>query len=110
MDQFYYITNAETTIINFDRPRYRSIGSNFTLTLLNLRIIYRIPNDPRSLVKDFALVLFGLPLSENLENKLVEILMDGAAEYDWDINASGANYRLKELVKYMLRLPEAQLA
>ena len=36
--------------------------------------------------------------------------MDGAAEYDWDINASRADYRLKELVKYMLRLPEAQLA
>ena len=64
----------------------------------------------RQLVKDFALVFFGLPLSEQLENKLVETLMDGAAEYDWDINASGADYRLKELVKYMLRLPEAQLA
>ncbi len=68
------------------------------------------PHNARTLVKDLALVLFGLPLSEKLEDKLVGILMDGAAEYDWDINASGADYRLKELVKYMLRLPEAQLA
>jgi hypothetical protein len=63
----------------------------------------------RQLVKDFALVFFGLPLSEQLENKLVETLMDGADEYDWDINADGADTRLKELIKYMLRLPEAQL-
>ncbi|PCH52929.1 MAG: hypothetical protein COC21_06755 [Verrucomicrobiales bacterium] len=82
----------------------------FHINIIELANNLSNPNDPRSLVKDFALVLFGLPLSENLENKLVEILMDGAAEYDWDINASGANYRLKELVKYMLRLPEAQLA
>ena len=67
------------------------------------------PNNARELVKDLALVYFGLPLSETLENKLVEILMDGAAEYDWDINAAGADYRLKGLLKYMLRLPEAQL-
>ncbi|MBC8346838.1 MAG: DUF1800 domain-containing protein [Candidatus Marinimicrobia bacterium] len=64
----------------------------------------------RQLIKDFALVFFGLPLSEKLENKLVETLMDGAAEYDWDIDAAGSNSRLRELVKYMLRLPEAQLA
>jgi len=82
----------------------------FHINIIELANNLSNPNDPRSLVKDFALVLFGLPLSENLENKLVEILMDGAAEYDWDINDSGANYRLKELVKYMLRLPEAQLA
>jgi hypothetical protein len=82
----------------------------FHINIIELANNLSNPNDARSLVKDFALVLFGLPLSENLENKLVEILMDGAAEYDWDINASGANYRLKELVKYMLRLPEAQLA
>lgn len=82
----------------------------FHINIIELANNLSNPNDARSLIKDFALVLFGLPLSENLENKLVEILMDGAAEYDWDINASGADYRLKELVKYMLRLPEAQLA
>ena len=44
-----------------------------------------------------------------MENKLVEILMDGASEYDWNINSEGADYRINILFKYILRLPEAQL-
>ncbi|MEA1882560.1 MAG: DUF1800 domain-containing protein [Candidatus Marinimicrobia bacterium] len=82
----------------------------FDTNIIEFANILSDPQNARTLVKDLAIVFFGLPLSEKLEDKLVEILMDGAAEYDWDINASGADYRLKELVKYMLRLPEAQLA
>ena len=67
------------------------------------------PNNARELVKDLALVYFGFPLSKSMENKLVEILMDGASEYDWNINSEGADYRINILFKYILRLPEAQL-
>ena len=67
------------------------------------------PNNPRQLVKDLALVYFGLPLSQVLEDKLLEILLDGAAEYDWAVNGIGSDIRLKGLYNYMLRLPEAQL-
>ena len=61
------------------------------------------------MVKDLTLVYFGFPLTKSMENKLLEILMDGASEYDWDINAEGADYRINILFKYILRLPEAQL-
>ena len=67
------------------------------------------PNNPRQLVKDLALVYFGLPLSQVLEDKLLEILLDGAAEYDWAVHGIGSDIRLKGLYNYMLRLPEAQL-
>ena len=58
------------------------------------------PNNPRKLVKDLALVYFGLPLSEVLEDKLLEILLDGAAEYDWDVNGIGSDIRLKGCLLY----------
>lgn len=91
----------------------KNVGDNrikFETNVIEIANSMSNPQNARQLIKDFALVFFGLPLSEQLENKLVEILMDGAAEYDWDINATGSDTRLKELVKYMLRLPEAQLS
>ncbi len=81
----------------------------FNTNLVNLAWDLPNPNNARQLVQNMALVFFGLPLSEVLEEKLVEILLDGAAEYDWEVNAVGADLRLKGLYNYMLRLPEAQL-
>ncbi|MDP6755570.1 MAG: DUF1800 domain-containing protein [Candidatus Marinimicrobia bacterium] len=81
----------------------------FETNLVNLAWDLPNPNNARQLVKDLALVYFGLPISEVLEDKLVEILLDGAAEYDWEVNATGADTRLRGLYNYMLRLPEAQL-
>ena len=87
------------------------MDENLQFTTNVVELVKDLPNsnDPRELVKDLAMVFFGIPLSEKLEDKLVETLMDGAAEYDWNINAEGAEYRIRILFKYISRLPEAQL-
>ena len=65
------------------------------------------------IVRKLALVLFGIPLSNVLEITMLEILLDGAEPYDWNINAPEGDAqwnRMKDLLLYMIRLPEIQLS
>ena len=65
------------------------------------------------IVRKLALVLFGVPLSDILETKMLDILLDGAEPYDWNINApiGDAQWnRMKDLLLYMIKLPEIQLS
>jgi hypothetical protein len=65
------------------------------------------------IVRKLALVLFGVPLSDTLETKMLDILLDGAEPYDWSINApiGDAQWnRMKDLLLYMIKLPEIQLS
>ncbi|MCS5624986.1 MAG: DUF1800 domain-containing protein [Candidatus Marinimicrobia bacterium] len=65
------------------------------------------------IVRKLALVLFGVPLSNVLETRMLEILLDGAEPYDWNINAPEGDAqwnRMKDLLLYMIRLPEIQIS
>lgn len=66
-------------------------------------------NDAEALVQDMAKLFFPLPISDELEEQLLDALLEGAAVYDWDINDPGAPLRLRNLIKYILRKPEFQL-
>ncbi|MBL7978456.1 MAG: DUF1800 domain-containing protein [Bacteroidetes Order II. Incertae sedis bacterium] len=110
-------------------PEYRSWISTNALTrrwdLLNILALgtKTIPALP---VKNFAL---GLPnvgnayeLAFELANRIVSVpfpetektalgkkLLDGMPDYEWSINASTAESKLKNFLRYLVRLPEFQL-
>ena len=44
------------------------------------------PQDLRQSIKDLALVFIGY-LSKTVEDKLIDNVMDGASESEWDLNA-----------------------
>ena len=67
------------------------------------------PQDLRQSIKDLALVFIGIPLSKALEDKLIDNVMDGASEYEWDLNADGIENRINILFQNLLKLPETQL-
>ena len=67
------------------------------------------PQDLRQSIKDLALVFVGIPLSKALEDKLIDNVMDGASEYEWDLNADGIENRINILFQNLLKLPETQL-
>ena len=67
------------------------------------------PQDLRQSIKDLALVFIGIPLSKELEDKLIDNVMDGASEYEWDLNADGIENRTNILFQNLLKLPETQL-
>lgn len=64
-------------------------------------------------VQNLALLFFGTPLTDSLEERMLLILLDGAEPYDWNINLPVWNAqwnRMKDLLKYMIRIPEFQLS
>ncbi len=67
------------------------------------------PNDAEILVKDLALLMFGIPLTDTLKSNLLTALLDGMSIIEWNIDDAGAVDRLRNLFRYMARLPEYQL-
>jgi len=64
-------------------------------------------------VRKLGLAFFGLPLTELLEQQMLDILLNGAEPYDWNVNLPHWNAqwnRMKDMLQYMMRLPEFQLA
>ena len=65
------------------------------------------------IVHNCSLMLFGIPLSESMENDLLAILLDGAEPYDWSIDApdnDGQWNRLRDMLRFMMKKPEFQLS
>ena len=65
------------------------------------------------IVKKLGFLFFGNPLSENLEDRMLSVLLDGAEPYDWAINAPLNNPqwdRMRDLMVYIMRVPEFQLS
>lgn len=65
------------------------------------------------IVKKLGFLFFGNPLSENLEGRMLSVLLDGAEPYDWSINAPENDpqwNRMRDLMIYIMRVPEFQLA
>lgn len=67
------------------------------------------PNDAEQIVEDFSRLFSPFPLSDILKTQLLDILLDGAAIYDWTISDASAEGRLKNLMRHMMRMPEFQL-
>lgn len=65
--------------------------------------------DAETLVEDLATLMFAIPLTETLKNNLLNVLLDGMSVGEWSIDAYGAEERLQNLFRYMMRLPEYQL-
>lgn len=65
------------------------------------------------IVRKLGFLFFGNPLSENLEERMLSVLLDGAEPYDWAINAPLNNPqwdRMRDLMVYIMRVPEFQLS
>ena len=65
------------------------------------------------IVKKVGFLFFGNPLSENLEERMRSVLLDGAEPYDWFINAPPNDpqwSRMRDLMIYIMRIPEFQLS
>ena len=67
------------------------------------------PNNPRTLIQDMIDYLVPLKLSTNQFEILLDKLLAGAPEYEWNINLPGAEGHVKDLLKAILRLSESQL-
>jgi uncharacterized protein (DUF1800 family) len=67
------------------------------------------PNNPRQLISDVLSYFSPLPLSVNQFEILLDKLLAGAPEYEWNINLPGADGKIKEMLKAILRLSESQL-
>ena len=64
-------------------------------------------------VRKLGLAFFGLSLTDSLEQRLLDILLNGAEPYDWNLNLPPYNAqwnRMKDMLQYMMRLPEFQLS
>jgi hypothetical protein len=65
------------------------------------------------IVRKLGFLFFGNPLSENLEVRMLSVLLDGAEPYDWSINVPPGDSqwgRMRDLMIYIMRLPEFQLS
>ncbi len=66
-------------------------------------------NQARQFVRDVARFLLPFPLAAEQEEVLLQELLQGAAEYEWSIDAPNAEARIRLLLKAIVRLPEYQL-
>ncbi len=67
------------------------------------------PGDPYALTADLAALFVAIPLSADTLAEAVSVLLSGIPDYEWNPNVSSAEGRLRGLVQFLMRLPEAQL-
>jgi uncharacterized protein (DUF1800 family) len=67
------------------------------------------PNNARQMISDLLAYMVPLKLSTNQFEILLDKLLAGAPEYEWNINLPGADGHIKDLLKAILRLSESQL-
>ena len=90
---------------------------DFTVDVRSMAQSMYSSNDPgyasEQIVRKLAFVLIGIPLSNELETRMLDILLDGAEPYDWNINAPAGDAqwnRMKDLLMYIIRIPEIQIS
>ncbi|MFZ1730399.1 MAG: DUF1800 domain-containing protein [Bacteroidota bacterium] len=67
------------------------------------------PNNPRKMIQDILDYIVSLKMSTNQFEILLDKLLAGAPEYEWNINLPGADGHIKDLLKAVLRLSESEL-
>lgn len=82
----------------------------FKVNVLDFARSFESSENASQFVEDVTNYIFNYPISENTKEKLLQILLDGAAEYDWSTFNDQAEIRLVNFLKALTRLPEYQLA
>lgn len=85
-------------------------GGSYSLDLVAHARTMPGHTNPRELVRSYAAALLAVPITQEQEDVLVEILMTGLEEHYWDINdEAAARPRLRGLLQAIVRMPEFQL-
>lgn len=66
------------------------------------------PNNPYNIVDGVADLLFGMPPTELVRQRMLDELLQGAQPWEWNIGDPNATDRLEGLLRLALRLPDAQ--
>ncbi len=67
------------------------------------------PSDPYALSRELVDALFTQPLAQEEYDILVEVMLDGTPDYEWDIEEMATPVRLRGFFAYLAQLPEYQL-
>jgi uncharacterized protein (DUF1800 family) len=67
------------------------------------------PNNARKMIQDILEYIVPLKLSTNQFEMLLDKLLAGAPEYEWDTSLPGADAHIRDLLKAVLRLSESEL-
>ncbi len=67
------------------------------------------PNNARKMIQDILEYIVPLKLSTNQFEILLDKLLAGAPEYEWDTSLPGADAHIRDLLKAVLRLSESEL-
>lgn len=67
------------------------------------------PNDPYQLANDLAQYMLSVTLPQQELDALPTVLLGGIPDYEWNVNASGAKWRILNLMAHIRKLPEYQL-
>jgi hypothetical protein len=68
------------------------------------------PYDPYALVDALAEHVVAVPLPAATRAEAVTVMLGGIPDYEWDPTVASAEGRLRGLLQFLSRLPEAQLA
>ncbi|HEX8299337.1 MAG TPA: DUF1800 family protein, partial [Rubricoccaceae bacterium] len=68
------------------------------------------PGNPYALVDALAAHVVAVPLSAATRAEAVTVMLGGIPDYEWNPTAAGAENRLRGVLQFFSRLPEAQLA
>ncbi len=90
-----------------DGDGWENLG--FKIDVMTIAQSTTAPNTAETLVQDLALLMLGTPMNDILQNNLLTSLLGGMSPGEWNINIVGAEDRLRDLFRYMMRLPEYQL-
>jgi uncharacterized protein (DUF1800 family) len=66
-------------------------------------------NSAREFVAQVARFLLAYPITAEQQEALLQELLQGAPEYEWNLNAPNADVRIRLLLKAIVRMPEFQL-
>jgi uncharacterized protein (DUF1800 family) len=67
------------------------------------------PWDAVNLVRSVGQCMTSFPVDSEREELFLSVLLEGAEVYDWNPDARGADFRITNLLKLILELPEFQL-
>ena len=68
------------------------------------------PGNPYALVDALAEHVVAVPLSAATRAEAVTVMLGGIPDYEWNPTVVSAENRLRSVLQFFSRLPEAQLA
>ena len=101
-------------LVDHESP-FGSFGNYINIPLIANSLVNQNDNSYHieQIINNLSLIFFGIPVGQTLRDQLLNIALDGAEPYDWDINLPAYNAqwsRMKNLLQHMIKLPEFQLS